>query len=107
MAKYRVKAYFMHEHEEKAAKQAVESKAISAAEWTPGYVIGVRRERDQAPGGKRAGGRPRRRPGRQNGRSAPQRTWYGHTAPAICRSFANGSRIADTSHWGKIKRLSG
>ena len=41
MPRYRVKAFFMHEHEESAAHDAVNSSVISSAEWTPGYVMGV------------------------------------------------------------------
>ena len=41
MAKYRVKAYFMHEHEQEAATKAAEANIIEGAEWTPGYVLGV------------------------------------------------------------------
>lgn len=48
MARYRVKAYFMHEHEEAAAQQAVQSSLITSPEWTQGYVIGVVNEKDVA-----------------------------------------------------------
>src|SRR5688500_16982841 len=41
MTKYRIKAYFMHEHEEDAAKDAVAESVIRDAEWTPGYVMGL------------------------------------------------------------------
>ena len=41
MTKYRVKAYFMHEHERDAAKEAVDTSLIADAEWTPSYVMGV------------------------------------------------------------------
>jgi len=41
MTKYRIKAYFMHEHEQDAAKEAVDASVITDAEWTPGYVMGV------------------------------------------------------------------
>lgn len=41
MARYRVKAYFMHEHEENAARKAEEEAVIESAEWTSGYVMGV------------------------------------------------------------------
>ncbi|MDQ1558704.1 MAG: hypothetical protein QOD32_1764 [Pyrinomonadaceae bacterium] len=41
MSKYRVKAYFMHEDEQEAAKKAVDASVITDAEWTDGYVMGV------------------------------------------------------------------
>ena len=41
MAKFRVKAFYMHEHEHDAAKQAEEASIIQNAEWTDGYVLGV------------------------------------------------------------------
>lgn len=41
MPRFRVKAFFMHEHEEAAAHDAVDSSVISSAEWTPGYVMGI------------------------------------------------------------------
>jgi hypothetical protein len=41
MSKYRIKAYFMHDSEQAAARQAVDSAAIADAEWTDGYVMGV------------------------------------------------------------------
>ena len=41
MTKYRIKAYFMHEHEQDAAKEAVTASVIKNAEWTAGYVMGV------------------------------------------------------------------
>jgi serine protease AprX len=41
MAMYRVKAFFMHEREAAAAKQAVEDKTITLEDQTDGYVIGV------------------------------------------------------------------
>jgi serine protease AprX len=41
MAKYRVKAFFMHESEAAAAKQAQSGAIITEAEWTDGYVSGV------------------------------------------------------------------
>jgi subtilisin family serine protease len=41
MDKFRVKAYFMHEHEHDAAQKAVETSVITDAEWTDGYVMGV------------------------------------------------------------------
>ena len=34
MTKYRIKAYFMHEHEQEAAKTAVATSVIAEAEWT-------------------------------------------------------------------------
>ncbi|MDQ3749466.1 MAG: S8 family serine peptidase [Acidobacteriota bacterium] len=41
MSKYRIKAYFMHEYEEGAAKDAVNNSIITEAEITPGYIMGV------------------------------------------------------------------
>ena len=41
MAKYRIKAYFMHEHEAQAAQDAVDASVISEPEWTRGYLMGV------------------------------------------------------------------
>ena len=41
MTKYRVKAYFMHEHEERAAREAASNALIESPEWTSGYVMGV------------------------------------------------------------------
>jgi subtilisin family serine protease len=41
MPRYRIKAYFMHEHEQAAAQAAVSQSAIEDAEWTDGYVMGV------------------------------------------------------------------
>ena len=41
MTKYHIKAYFMHEHEQDAAKEAVTASVIKNAEWTAGYVMGV------------------------------------------------------------------
>jgi subtilisin family serine protease len=41
MTKYRIKAYFMHEHEHDVAQKAVDKSIISDAEWTPAYVMGV------------------------------------------------------------------
>src|SRR5262245_60974959 len=41
MARYRVKAFFMHEHEEAAARQAENNATITETEWTQGYVMGV------------------------------------------------------------------
>jgi serine protease AprX len=41
MSKYRIKAYFMHEYEEIAAKEAVSNSIITEAEITPGYIMGV------------------------------------------------------------------
>ena len=46
MVKYRVKAYFMHEHEQDAATKAVNESVITDAEWTSGYVMGVVNEAD-------------------------------------------------------------
>ena len=48
MARYRVKAYFMHESEEAAAKKAVDDSLLESPEWTPGYVMGVVDEADIA-----------------------------------------------------------
>jgi serine protease AprX len=41
MAKYRIKAYFIHENEEMAAKEAVNNSTITGAEWTPSFIMGV------------------------------------------------------------------
>jgi serine protease AprX len=41
MALYRVKAFFMHEHERVAAADAEQAAVLSNTEWTDGYVIGV------------------------------------------------------------------
>src|SRR5262245_3347020 len=41
MAKYRVKAFYLHEHEHAAARQAEKNGIIKSAEWTEGYVIGI------------------------------------------------------------------
>lgn len=41
MAKYRVKLFYMHEHEKEAAKTAEAAADITDAEWTDGYVMGV------------------------------------------------------------------
>lgn len=41
MSKYRIKAYFMHEHEQVVAQEAVDASIIAEAEWTPGYVMGI------------------------------------------------------------------
>jgi serine protease AprX len=46
MAKFRVKAFFMHAHEAAAANRAVESKVLTDVEWTDGFVIGVIDEND-------------------------------------------------------------
>lgn len=46
MTKYRVKAFFMHEHEQAAASDAVTNSVISDAEITDGYVMGVVDEAD-------------------------------------------------------------
>src|SRR5258708_35907796 len=41
MAMFRVKAFFMHEHEAAAAKRAEEAATLTDTEWTDGYVLGV------------------------------------------------------------------
>jgi hypothetical protein len=41
MTKYRVKAYYMHEHERAAAERAESESIIQSAEWTDGYVMGL------------------------------------------------------------------
>lgn len=41
MSKFRIKAFFMHETEEAAARRAVEAAAVTEAEWTAGYLMGV------------------------------------------------------------------
>lgn len=41
MGKFRVKAFFMHEHERAAAARAVSDGAIIDSEWTDGYLMGV------------------------------------------------------------------
>ena len=41
MSRYRVKAFFMHEHEAQAARRAVESFVVVDPEWTEGYLVGV------------------------------------------------------------------
>lgn len=41
MAKFRVKAFFMHEDEETAARNAVAAATLAEPEWTAGYVEGV------------------------------------------------------------------
>ena len=41
MAKYRVKAIFMHERERAAAARAAGDGAITEGEWTDGYLMGV------------------------------------------------------------------
>jgi subtilisin family serine protease len=41
MAKFLVKAFYIHEHEHAAAKQAEDASIIQNAEWTDGYVLGV------------------------------------------------------------------
>src|SRR5262245_36363034 len=46
MARYRVKAFFMHEREKDAAETAAKQSLITSAEWTEGYVLGVVDERD-------------------------------------------------------------
>ena len=46
MARYRVKAFFMHEREADAAKLAEQQETLKEVEWTDGYVIGVIDEMD-------------------------------------------------------------
>jgi serine protease AprX len=46
MAKFRVKAFFMHESEQAAAKRAEDSNVITDTEWTDGYLMGVVDEND-------------------------------------------------------------
>lgn len=41
VAKFRVKAFFMHEHEKAAAAGAVGNGTVTDFEWTDGYLIGV------------------------------------------------------------------
>lgn len=41
MAKCRIKAYFMHEHEHAAAQEAVNTGVVTEVEWTPSFVMGV------------------------------------------------------------------
>jgi hypothetical protein len=41
MAKFRVKAFFMHEREKAAAEQAEKDHVITDTEWTDGYLMGV------------------------------------------------------------------
>jgi serine protease AprX len=41
MAKFRVKAFFMHEHEAAAASRAEQASVMTDTEWTDGYVIAV------------------------------------------------------------------
>jgi serine protease AprX len=41
MALYRVKAFFMHEHEQAAAARAEQAGVVTDTEWTDGYLIGV------------------------------------------------------------------
>jgi subtilisin family serine protease len=41
MAMFRVKAFFMHEHEAAAAKRAEDAATLTDTEWTEGYVLGV------------------------------------------------------------------
>src|SRR5262245_42626523 len=41
VGKFRVKAFFMHEHEKAAAARAVSDGAITDSEWTDGYLMGV------------------------------------------------------------------
>jgi subtilisin family serine protease len=46
MAKFRIKAFFMHEDEEDAARDAEKAATLTDTEWTAGYVLGVIDERD-------------------------------------------------------------
>src|SRR5262245_59788180 len=46
LAIYRIKAFFMHEHEREAARDAASKSVIKDPEWTPGYVVGVIDEQD-------------------------------------------------------------
>jgi serine protease AprX len=41
MAQFRIKAFFMHESEEEAAKTAEATAIIKESEWTDGYLMGV------------------------------------------------------------------
>jgi hypothetical protein len=41
MALFRVKAFFMHEHERVAAANAEQAAVLTDTEWTDGYVMGV------------------------------------------------------------------
>jgi serine protease AprX len=41
MAKFRVKAFFMHEGERAAAERAAKDDVITDTEWTDGYLMGV------------------------------------------------------------------
>ena len=41
MTKYRVKAFFMHEHERNAAENAEKTQVLRDVNWTQGYAIGV------------------------------------------------------------------
>jgi hypothetical protein len=41
MAQFRVKAFFMHEHEATAAKRAEEASIITDTERTAGYVMRI------------------------------------------------------------------
>jgi hypothetical protein len=41
MALYRVKAFFIHEHEKAAAASAERAATLTETEWTDGYVMGV------------------------------------------------------------------
>src|SRR5262245_25298716 len=41
MAKFRVKAFFMHEHEAAAASRAEQASVMTDTEWTDEYVIAV------------------------------------------------------------------
>jgi serine protease AprX len=46
MAQFRVKAFFMHEHEAAAARRAEETSVMTDTEWTDGYLMGVVDERE-------------------------------------------------------------
>jgi serine protease AprX len=41
MPRYRIKAYYMHEHEVQAARDAERASLITDTEWTPSFVMGV------------------------------------------------------------------
>jgi subtilisin family serine protease len=41
VALFRVKAFFIHEHEADAARDAERTSALTETEWTDGYVLGV------------------------------------------------------------------
>ena len=46
MAQFRVKAFFMHEDEQQAAKNAEKASVMTDTEWTEGYLMGVIEERE-------------------------------------------------------------